>query len=158
MQVATPETTAFDLVRFPAAAGYWSNIATVLSELAEKLDPEPLAARAAACSRHGRTEEVDAIRAPGACGEAADGDAHGAAEKCRRDVPFAAAPLVLFGVRRPGASPGVCGPVESPFRPLGGVSRGGRGAGARPGLAPPPSQRLAYARVNRPKTASAPTG
>lgn len=45
MLVSTPETTAFDLVRFPAASGYWSNIATVLSELAEKLDPEALAAR-----------------------------------------------------------------------------------------------------------------
>lgn len=43
MMVATPETTAFDLVRFPQASGYWSNIATVLSELAEKLDPEALA-------------------------------------------------------------------------------------------------------------------
>jgi len=43
MVVATPETTAFDLVRFPAAAGYWSNIATVLSELAEKLSPAALA-------------------------------------------------------------------------------------------------------------------
>ena len=51
MQVATPETTAFDLVRFPAAAGYWSNIATVLSELAEKLDPEALAAGAARMAR-----------------------------------------------------------------------------------------------------------
>lgn len=44
MVVATPETTAFDLVRFPSAAGYWSNIATVLGELAEKLEPTRLAA------------------------------------------------------------------------------------------------------------------
>ncbi len=51
MQVATPETTAFDLVRFPAAAGYWSNVATVLSELAEKLDPESLAAGATRVAR-----------------------------------------------------------------------------------------------------------
>jgi len=42
MIVATAETTAFDLVRFPAASGYWSHIATVLSELAEKLDPARL--------------------------------------------------------------------------------------------------------------------
>ncbi len=46
MVIATPETTAFDLVRFPAASGYWSNIATVLGELAEKLDPVKLAAGA----------------------------------------------------------------------------------------------------------------
>jgi hypothetical protein len=51
MQVATPETIAFDLVRCPAAAGYWSNIATVLSELAEKLDPVALAAGAARMAR-----------------------------------------------------------------------------------------------------------
>jgi predicted transcriptional regulator of viral defense system len=51
MQVATPETTAFDLVRFPAASGYWSNIATILSELAEKLDPERLAMGAARMAR-----------------------------------------------------------------------------------------------------------
>ena len=44
MLVSTPETTAFDLVRFPSAAGSWSNIATVLLELAEKLDPKLLAA------------------------------------------------------------------------------------------------------------------
>lgn len=51
MQVATPETTAFDLVRFPAAAGHWSNIATVLSELADKLRPEALAACAERMAR-----------------------------------------------------------------------------------------------------------
>lgn len=51
MQVATPETTAFDLVRFPAAAGYWSNIATVLAELAEKIDLDALAEAAARMAR-----------------------------------------------------------------------------------------------------------
>jgi predicted transcriptional regulator of viral defense system len=44
MVVASPETTAFDLVRFPEACGYWSNVATVLAELADKLDPVRLAA------------------------------------------------------------------------------------------------------------------
>jgi predicted transcriptional regulator of viral defense system len=51
MRVATPETTAFDLVRFPAASGYWSNIATVLAELTEKLDPLALATGAARVAR-----------------------------------------------------------------------------------------------------------
>ncbi|MBW2261107.1 MAG: type IV toxin-antitoxin system AbiEi family antitoxin [Deltaproteobacteria bacterium] len=51
MVVATPETTAFDLVRFPAACGYWSNVATVLSELAEVLDPDELAAGAQRVAR-----------------------------------------------------------------------------------------------------------
>ena len=43
MVVSTPETTAFDLVRFPAACGHWSHVATVLSELAEMLDTDLLA-------------------------------------------------------------------------------------------------------------------
>ena len=42
MRVATPEQTAYDLVRYPDAAGHLSNVATVLSELAEKLNPEAL--------------------------------------------------------------------------------------------------------------------
>lgn len=42
MRVATPETTAFDLVRYPAAAGHLSNASTVLSELAERLDAQAL--------------------------------------------------------------------------------------------------------------------
>lgn len=51
MVVATPETTAFDLVRFPRASGHWSNIATVLSELAQELDPDELVAGAARVAR-----------------------------------------------------------------------------------------------------------
>lgn len=51
MVVSTPETTAVDLVRYPSAAGYWSNIATVLSELAGQLDPSRLAAGSARVAR-----------------------------------------------------------------------------------------------------------
>jgi predicted transcriptional regulator of viral defense system len=43
MVVSTPATTAFDLVHFSAACGSWSNIATVLTELAEKINPDDLA-------------------------------------------------------------------------------------------------------------------
>jgi predicted transcriptional regulator of viral defense system len=43
LRVSTPEATAFDLVRFAAAAGHMSNVATALGELAEKLSPEALA-------------------------------------------------------------------------------------------------------------------
>jgi predicted transcriptional regulator of viral defense system len=43
MRVSTPEVTAYDLVRFPAAAGHLNNVATVLGELAEKLDAAKLA-------------------------------------------------------------------------------------------------------------------
>jgi predicted transcriptional regulator of viral defense system len=44
MRVATPETTAFDLVRYPEAAGHLSNVATVLAELAGRLDGRALLA------------------------------------------------------------------------------------------------------------------
>jgi predicted transcriptional regulator of viral defense system len=47
MRVSMPETTAYDLVRFPAAAGHLNNVATVLGELAEKLDATSLAELAA---------------------------------------------------------------------------------------------------------------
>jgi len=43
MRVSTPEATAFDLVRFAPAAGHLSHVATVLAELAEKLNPIALA-------------------------------------------------------------------------------------------------------------------
>ena len=42
MAVSTPEVTALDLVHFPKAAGYWNNIATVLIELSERIDPNQL--------------------------------------------------------------------------------------------------------------------
>ena len=46
MRIATPEATAFDLVRFPDAAGHLDNVATVLSELGEKLHGRKLASLA----------------------------------------------------------------------------------------------------------------
>jgi len=51
MVVSTPETTAFDLVRFPAACGHWNNIATVLAELAEKIRADELVADASRVAR-----------------------------------------------------------------------------------------------------------
>ena len=42
MKVAMPETTAWDLVRYPKAGGGLDNIITVLSELAENLDAKRL--------------------------------------------------------------------------------------------------------------------
>jgi predicted transcriptional regulator of viral defense system len=51
MVVSTPETTAFDLVRFPAASGHWSNVATVLAELADRIEPSLLAAGASRVAR-----------------------------------------------------------------------------------------------------------
>ena len=43
MQVATPEANAVDLVRYAEHAGGWSNVAEVLADLAEKIDPDRLA-------------------------------------------------------------------------------------------------------------------
>jgi predicted transcriptional regulator of viral defense system len=42
MRASTPEATAFDLVRFPEASGHLSNVATVLGELAETMNPRSL--------------------------------------------------------------------------------------------------------------------
>lgn len=39
MNVSTPEMTAIDLVHYAKSAGYLNNVATVLSELQEKLNP-----------------------------------------------------------------------------------------------------------------------
>lgn len=44
LTVATPEATAVDLVRYMHASGGLNNVATVLQELAEQIDPEALAA------------------------------------------------------------------------------------------------------------------
>ncbi len=46
MRVSTPEVTAFDLVRYPLAAGQLSNTATVLAELVERIDRNALVALA----------------------------------------------------------------------------------------------------------------
>ncbi|MCZ7650345.1 MAG: type IV toxin-antitoxin system AbiEi family antitoxin [Thermoanaerobaculia bacterium] len=43
MRVSTPEATAFDLVHLPHGAGGWSQIATVLGELADRIAGEKLA-------------------------------------------------------------------------------------------------------------------
>ena len=48
IRVSSPEATALDLVRYPEHAGSLSNVATVLDELAERLDPHALARAAQA--------------------------------------------------------------------------------------------------------------
>ena len=50
MKVATPETTAWDLVRYFKAAGGLENVVTILSELAERLEAKRLRE---AVKRHG---------------------------------------------------------------------------------------------------------
>jgi predicted transcriptional regulator of viral defense system len=44
LQISSPEATAFDLVGYQERCGGLDNVVTVLAELAEKLDPERLAA------------------------------------------------------------------------------------------------------------------
>lgn len=46
MTVSTPETTALDLVRYAHASGQLGNVATVLAELADRIDPARLVAAA----------------------------------------------------------------------------------------------------------------
>jgi predicted transcriptional regulator of viral defense system len=42
MRISTPEATALDLLRYPKHSGGLNNIAIVLSELAERIDPKHL--------------------------------------------------------------------------------------------------------------------
>ena len=42
IKIASPELLAFDLVQYYYACGYFNNVATVLSELKESIDPEKL--------------------------------------------------------------------------------------------------------------------
>lgn len=48
LNISTPEATAFDLIGYPHRAAGFSNVTTVLSELAEQLDSRKLVATAAA--------------------------------------------------------------------------------------------------------------
>lgn len=50
LRISAPETTAWDIIRYPKAAGGLENVVTVLSELAEKLDRSKLQD---ALKRHG---------------------------------------------------------------------------------------------------------
>ncbi len=51
MKLSSPELTALDLLRYPRAGGGLDNIATVIADLAERLDVGKLAALAAAYER-----------------------------------------------------------------------------------------------------------
>lgn len=57
MVVSTPASTVFDLVRHVEACGHLDNVATVLAELADQLDAEPLLAAAA----HAHLTEVQRV-------------------------------------------------------------------------------------------------
>ncbi len=50
MRASTPEATAVDLVRYAGHAGGWSNVAEVLSDLAEIIHPDRIAETAIAAA------------------------------------------------------------------------------------------------------------
>lgn len=58
MRVSSPETTAWDLVRYPHAGGGLANVVTVLSELSERLDRRRLRDTA---RRHGEVVVVQRL-------------------------------------------------------------------------------------------------
>ncbi|MBD1549494.1 type IV toxin-antitoxin system AbiEi family antitoxin domain-containing protein [Roseibium aggregatum] len=51
MKISSPALTALDLLRYPQAAGGIDNVATVLTDLGEKIDPSQLAALSDAAER-----------------------------------------------------------------------------------------------------------
>jgi len=51
MKISSPALTALDLLRYPQAAGGIDNVATVLMDLSEKIDPSQLAALSDAAER-----------------------------------------------------------------------------------------------------------
>lgn len=51
MKISSPALTALDLLRYPQASGGIDNVATVLSDLGEKIDPKQLAALSTAVER-----------------------------------------------------------------------------------------------------------
>lgn len=51
MKISSPALTALDLLRYPQAAGGIDNVATVLADLGEKIDPSQLAALSDAAER-----------------------------------------------------------------------------------------------------------
>jgi hypothetical protein len=46
LRVASPAATALELLGYPERVGYLDNVATVLGELVERIDPKELAAEA----------------------------------------------------------------------------------------------------------------
>lgn len=57
-KVSTPEATALDLLRYYRCAGYLNNVATVLSELSERIDPKNLCMPQQTVKSHKRKDLV----------------------------------------------------------------------------------------------------
>jgi predicted transcriptional regulator of viral defense system len=87
MCVSTPEATAIDLVRYPAACGHLDNVATVLAELAERIDPTKLA-KVAARTRHPHAQRLGYLLERLGLDKIAKPLATLVASRCRRPVPL----------------------------------------------------------------------
>lgn len=90
MRVSTPEATAFDLFRYLQGAGHLGHVATVLAELAEKLDPELLAEIAKLEDEIPSTQRLGHVLDQVGAGEVAAGLAALIAERKPRYVPLRA--------------------------------------------------------------------
>jgi len=101
MRVSTPEATAIDLLRYVTAAGGLGNVATVLTELAERIDPGRLAEAAKLDGEFAYAQRLGYLFGVIGAGERADELVKLVAERKPRITPL-----------RPGRSQREC-PVDS---------------------------------------------
>jgi predicted transcriptional regulator of viral defense system len=104
MRVSTPEATAIDLLRYASAAGGLGNAATVLAELAERIDPGRLANAARLDGELAYAQRLGYLIGVIGAGERVDELAKLVAEKKPRITPL-----------RPGRSQKGC-PVDRRWR------------------------------------------
>ena len=90
MLVSSPEATAFDLVRYPIAAGGLGNIVSVLAELAEKIDPERLLKAAEAEAELAAVQRVGLLLELAGGGDKVDALANWIANLKPRTIPLRA--------------------------------------------------------------------
>lgn len=90
MLVSSPEATAFDLVRYPLAAGGLGNIVTVLADLAEKIDPGRLVIAAEAVAELAAVQRCGLLLELAGAGDKADQLANWIADQKPRTIPLRA--------------------------------------------------------------------
>ena len=88
MLVSSPEATAFDLVRYPLAAGGLGNIVTVLAELAEKIDPERLVETAESEAELAAVQRVGLLLESAGAGDRVERLAEWIAKRKPRTIPL----------------------------------------------------------------------
>lgn len=90
MLVSSPEATAFDLARYPLAAGGLGNIVSVLAELAEKIDPERLLKAAEAEAELAAVQRCGLLLELAGAGDKVDQLANWIADRKPRTIPLRA--------------------------------------------------------------------